>query len=122
MPISTHYDEALGIMEMRFEGRIGARELDAAVNAALSLARTTGARRLLADCAGLENGPSVADLYYLSAKVAAEGPDTWKDAIIRPKHSEAARDVVFWESTSLNRGLDVQVFPDRAQALAWLLA
>lgn len=122
MPISLRYHEDRDVLEMIFVGCLDARELEASVKEALALALRLGTRRLLADCAGLESGPSVVDLYYLAALAATEGPEGWKDAIVRPRNAEAARDVDFWESTAVNRGIDAKVFAGREEALAWLLA
>lgn len=121
MPISLRYHEDHDVLEMTFDGCLDARELEASVKEALAVSRRSGTRRLLADCAGLESGPSVVDLYYLAALAATEGPEGWKDAIVRPRNPDAARDVAFWESTALNRGIDAKVFTEREAAMQWLL-
>lgn len=44
-----------------------------------------------------------------------------REAVLVPASAVAADSVHFWETAAGNRGVTVQLFQDRASALAWLL-
>jgi hypothetical protein len=45
-----------------------------------------------------------------------------REAILLSAHAAAAEEMEFFETVCRNRGLDVRVFRERDEALAWLTA
>lgn len=117
----AEYVASGGFVETRYEGVLGADELAAAVQQTLAVARAHGTTLYLGDCSKLVGGHTIFDLYGFVRLLESLGlVGRFKEALIMPALSAAARDVVFWETACQNRGLLVKVFPDREAALQWL--
>ena len=91
----------------------------AAMNS-LAKAKELGTNSYLADCSKLKGGHTIADLYDLIIH-ADVNPQTFREAVIIPTDKLQARDVEFWQTACLNRGLMVSLFYDRESALQWLI-
>lgn len=116
------FDAEHGIVETLYSGWMSPSELKDAVEATLSVAREHAAMRYLSDCAGLQGGHSVFDLYGIVDFLESCGFSRLsKEAVIFPQLEHAAREVEFWETSSKNRGFNVRLFNDRDSAIAWLL-
>ncbi|HNF96198.1 MAG TPA: hypothetical protein PK493_02835, partial [Pseudomonadota bacterium] len=75
----------------------------------------------LGDCSRLEGGHDIFTLYGFVRLLESLGlVGRLKEALIMPTLAAPARDVEFWETACLNRGLLVRVFPDRESACDWL--
>lgn len=120
-PWQVHWCAGPGCVEIVYAGQVSADELAASVEAALDLARAHGGTRYLTDCSALAGGHSVVDLYRLAERLTARGLGAGlREAVILPTAVRYAPDATFWRDAGRNRGLEVEVFPDRAAALAWL--
>lgn len=118
--INVHSD--LPIIETCYEGILSPSELAEAVEQTLAIARAREEQFLLADCTTLIGGHSLFDLYALVDVLLASGiAQTLKEAILFSEMTEAAEKVKFWETTCLNRGIQVRIFTDRQSALEWLM-
>jgi hypothetical protein len=122
MPWSVEFRHDLNIVETRYEGILRPDELRTAIEKTLELSVKENALLFLGDCSRLEGGHSVVDLYAMVDMVEVSGvAHGLREAIIMPSLASPAKDVLFWETAAMNRGFHVRVFPDRDQALAWLL-
>ena len=111
------------IVEVRYVGVVTPAELSDAAKEILFLSKAHGKHYLLADASAIEGGHFFSDLFHLADSVATS-PDFMihKEAVILPNDPEAAERAMFWRTTASNRGIRVQLFPDRSSAIAWLLA
>lgn len=122
MPWSVEYRSDPSYIETRYEGILRPDELRAAIEATMAASIKERTLRFLGDCSLLEGGHSVVDLYAMVDLLEASGVARgMREAIIMPFLAPAARDVQFWETAAMNRGFFVRLFPDREQALTWLL-
>lgn len=122
MPWSVSHSADLDAVVTVYAGVLPAEDLGQAVAATIALAGQKGTTRFLADCASLEGGHSVSDLYGLAELLEASGlPWAIREAVVLPQLAAAAEDVRFWETVCLNRGHTVRVFGERAEAEAWLM-
>lgn len=108
-------------VELVIEGAISRDELMAACDRTCELALEQDTPLVLADCSMMRGGHNILDLYQL-AKQLIEKPHAreMREAIIAAQDPEAREMLRFWETTCLNRGLLVQLFEDREQAIDWL--
>src|SRR5512145_1353567 len=121
MPWTVSYSPDLAAVTTVYSGRVKPNELQEAVRSTLQLAREHGTRRFLADCAELQGGHSVSDLYAIARMLEAEGLDHGsREALLLPQLTGAVEDVRFWETVCLNRGYTVRVFERMADATEWL--
>jgi hypothetical protein len=122
MPWSVRILPEFPIVETKYSGILTPAELTDAVRETMALTQTHGTSLLLGDCLGLEGGHSIVDLYELSDFLGSTGmAQSMKEAVLLPGLPMAAEDVRFWETACLNRGIRVQVFLDRQNAIDWLL-
>jgi hypothetical protein len=111
------------IVETIYAGHLTPAELISAVESSMSQAKVARATRLLSDCTDLVGGHNFADLFKLAETLQADAfALSLKEAVLVPPSGPGVEMVQFYETTCLNRGLDVRVFTDRAQAIAWLLS
>ena len=109
------------ILETHYVGVLSPSQLSAAVHATIDGARAMTRPLLLGNCTALAGGHSPFDLYadmLLSAGLAG----TFKEAVLLPALPGPIEDVRFWETTCLNRGINVRVFTERDAAVAWLVS
>lgn len=110
------------IIETCYEGALSPKDLSDAVAKTMAIACTREEQFLLADCTALEGGHSLFDLYALVDVLLASGiAHTLKEAVLLPTITETAEKVRFWETTCLNRGIEVRTFTDRQRAIEWLM-
>ncbi len=106
-------------VEVTYSGVISPQELESAALEIVALMTLKQTPRLLADCSGIAGGHSVFDLYALADWAMSHAPHI-REAVIIPTLPLSSDNVKFWETTCLNRGLQVRVFNDRASAETWL--
>ena len=117
----AEYVESGCFVETHYEGLLSPTELGAAIEATLALSREHNTTLYLGDCSLLEGGHDIFSLYGFVRLLESLGlVGRLKEALILPKLSAPARDVAFWETACLNRGLLVKTFADRGNALSWL--
>ena len=113
----------LPVIEARFFGANTREEMEQAFAQCLTLGLESDTWLLLADCSDLIHTAAIADLKDLVQALADLGvADRFREALVRPTDVTAAVAVGFWEAAGVNRGLDVRMFRERGDALAWLVA
>ena len=123
MPWTSGLHPDLPIIDMRYSGIVTASELKEAFYSTLNLAILEGISRIRVDCTDLnDGGHSIFDLYFLADLLAMHDLGVMvKEAIVLPAMPEDVENIVFWETACVNRGLRVQLFESREEALDWLL-
>lgn len=122
MPWSVLLDPQFPVIETIYSGLLSPMELAEAFEETKKLLISSGRKLLIADCSTLQGGHSITDLYHLAetfAKVNLEFPV--KEAVILSEALPSSEMARFWETTCYNRGITVQVFSGRDEALAWLM-
>ncbi len=115
------YVASHGFVETHYEGVLSREDLGAAIERTLALSREHDTTLFLGDCSRLEGGHDIFTLYGFVRLLESLGlVGRFKEALIMPTLAAPARDVEFWETACLNRGLLVRVFPDRESACDWL--
>jgi hypothetical protein len=110
------------IVETLYAGHLTSEELHAAVTASLQEAKTHRVTRLLSDCTTLEGGHNFADLFDLAENLQNDDfAFSLREAVLLPPTGPGVEMVKFYETTCRNRGLEVRIFTDRTQAIAWLM-
>lgn len=122
MAWSSAFNSQSKHIELTISGEVSHGDLIAACDSAFKLALEHGTQHVLADCRLMKGGHSVPDLYFLAKKLAgnAELMPEFREAVVLAVDPGARAMVHFWETTCLNRGLNVRVFEDRQYALQWL--
>jgi hypothetical protein len=111
------------IIETIYAGMLPRDELDAAARETMAQAHRHGRTLLLADCTQLAGGHSIFDLYHVAESFAADDiVHRLKEAVVLPQVPPPDRTFEFWVTTCENRGVEVRLFDDRVEALAWLLS
>lgn len=122
MPFQVLTDPFRRFLEVRYSGEVTPADLRAAFGEGLQLARELNTFLVLTDCAGMQGGHSLFDLYAMVSDLAGRHEIVrYKEAVLMPAARGLAEKVTFWETACRNRGLWVKVFSDRDSALAWLL-
>jgi len=111
------------VIEARFFGVNTREEIEQAFAECLGTALELDTWLLLADCTDLAFAPHISDLKDLVDALAALGvTDRFREALVRPTDVTAAVSVGFWATAGTNRGLAMEMFRDRDEAIAWLLS
>lgn len=120
MPWSLTLHEPEHFVEIIYQGTVNQTDLKKSAEDSLALARSHAVTRVLADCRELEGGHSMADLYFLSDWLVKMQAYKLREAVLLPVSAMASDHARFWETTCINRGLNVKVFDSRDAALEWL--
>jgi hypothetical protein len=119
--VEVRFDEAAGVVEMVLTGTTAPEELDAAMTRAGTLGAEMLTNRYLVDCREVASAGTAFDILAVAELLASVPPGVIeREAVLLPRDAAAARDFEFFETACRNRGLDVRVFHDRDEALAWL--
>ncbi len=122
MAVEVRFDEASGVVEMVFAGTQDPEELDAAMTRAGTLGAEMLTNRYLVDCREIGSAGSAFEVLAV-AELLASVPSgvIEREAVVLPEGRRSRpRDFEFFETACRNRGLDVRVFHDRDEALAWV--
>lgn len=121
MAVEVRFDEASGVVEMVFAGTQDPQELDTAMTRAGTLGAEMLTNRYLVDCREIGSAGSAFDVLAVAELLASVPPGVIeREAVVLPRDAAVARDFEFFETACRNRGLDVRVFHDRDEALAWV--
>jgi hypothetical protein len=123
VPYSVEYLEEPGVVETVYAGALSTVEFKEAVAATADTAAECLCTRFLSDCRELEAGEEspTLDIWALAEFLAQLPPGTLeREALLLPAAAAAGEDIRFYETACRNRGLDVRVFSERDEALAWL--
>lgn len=89
----------------------------------LHMQQDTGFHRVLVDAQHVRGNTPISVITELAQAVLTSGlPDGWKQALLQPLDASLMMQTRHWEALANNRGLNVRVFRDRAEAIAWLMA
>jgi hypothetical protein len=122
MPWQVKVNPDMPVIETYYIGQLNPDELNDAVKETIVQAYAHNIILFLGDCTALTGGHSVFDLYNLASHVSeSSNGKSIKEAILLPELPTQKESVLFWETTCLNRGLQVRIFGDRKSALDWLL-
>lgn len=121
MACTSRYIAEIHVIETTYSGIITLDELRLALTEILELSQQHQASRFIADCTHMEGGGRVLDSYEF-AKEIEQIPNVHllKEAFILPILKETADSVRFFETTAMNRGLNIRAFPSREEAIEWL--
>lgn len=109
------------VVEARFFGHVTASDVTEAFTECIVMALQLDTWLLLADCSELVWTPTIADLKELVDALSALGvTERFREALVRPTDVTAAVSVGFWQTAGANRGLAIQAFRAREDAIAWL--
>ena len=123
MAVSVTYVEEAGVVEMVFQGAPTPGEIDAAMTEAGATGAEKLTNRFLVDSRDMPAGGSAFDVLALGELIASFPPGLIeREAILLSEDPAAAEEMKFFETVCRNRGLDVRVFRERDEALAWLTA
>ena len=121
MAVEVRFDEASGVVEMILTRATTPEELDAAMTRAGTLGAEMLTNRYLVDCREVASAGSAFDILAVAELLASVPPGVIeREAVLLPRDAAAAEDFEFFETACRNRGLDVRVFHDRDEALAWV--
>lgn len=122
MPWHLAYNEAQQFIELTYSGAIDKTELSDSAAACVALMAQHQNNRVLGDCSTLDFVHTLTDLYFLSDWVAKLKLPRFREAMVLPSAALSSDAVRFWQTTCVNRGLNVKVFDNREAALKWLLS
>lgn len=121
MSISMQFIEELKIIELVFGEKVTIEEMKTKAREGVELGVQKSTNLFLVDCTHLKKGGTIVQLYSIGdfyEQLNIE-PGT-KQAVLLSTDAEPQRDIRFYETATRNRGFDVRVFADRAEAIAWL--
>ena len=122
MPFTTAYLADIQTVSITYEGVVGLADGEAAIAATGELVAEHGSRRFLADLSSIEVRASLFDVMAFVERLSSLGVQSIeKEAVVLPHDKETPDQVAFFETASRNRGLNVRLFRERAEALAWLV-
>jgi len=120
MPWNLIHHHDLQVIETCYSGMMQPQELRAAFDGTVALGRQHNVKLYLANYSELQGGHSVVDLYGLADLLAKCVTVPFTEAVLMPQLTANHEDVKFWETACRNRGMNVQIFAEKARALAWL--
>ena len=122
MPWTTALHPDLPIVEMTYAGWGPPHEHREAFDRAIALAQDSKIRRVLVDTVRIEGGHSALDLQKIAAHLSTlPGKFDLREAVLVAGDGPNTQNTGYWEDTCTIRGLQVRLFEDRAEALAWLM-
>jgi hypothetical protein len=120
---TVEYNEELGIVELRLDGRLSGAELQESAASRIALGQEHGVTKFLIDAQELIAPRSATmSIYDIAANTYAKSNqrrDT-RIAVIVPTAPGSEWIVQFYEDLCVNRGWRVHMSDDRVSALAWL--
>jgi hypothetical protein len=123
LAVDVRFLEDVGAVEMGFAGAISLEEVDAAMTRAGALGAEHLSNWYLVDARGIAAGGSAFDVLALAEFLSSIPPGVIeREAVLLPHEAAAKEEMEFFETACRNRGLDVRVFHERDEALAWLTA
>jgi hypothetical protein len=123
MTVLVHVLQDVGVIEMVFKGSSGPKEIDAGIAEAGAAGAEHLFNRYLVDVRDQPPGGTAFDILALGEFLASLPPGIIeREAVVLPLDEGAVEDFEFFETVCRNRGMDVRVFREREEALAWLIA
>jgi len=104
----------LDVILLLHTGHVSAEELQQAGEKAFALAMESGTWRFLSDCTELTWTHTLVEQLGQAELLQSMGiTGDYRQAVLRPRHRDAAATVVTRETVSVNRGIRVRVVADR---------
>ena len=121
MPFTTTYLTDVQAVSITYDGEMTPGDGDASIAATGELVAEHGTRRFFADCGSMTTSVSLFEVMAFVERLSALGAQSIeKEAVLLPRDGVAAEQITFFETACRNRGLNVRLFRERAEALAWL--
>jgi hypothetical protein len=109
------------IVEMTSYGHFSVENAWAAVDAGAVLCREHDVWNALSDMSGVTHTPPPSEVVHFADALSKRGlPRRYRQAVVRPTDTIAATWIDLYATAAVNRGLEVKVFRDREEAIAWL--
>ena len=125
MSYKIKFLEEENILETIYHGTVKIVDLGIVFAKNLKLARKHHVHLFLVDCLELEDDKAMIVENYeagiLLKKIVGQLPKRMRNAIVLPRSLQAAENLLFFETMTRNRGLNVRSFENREAALTWLL-
>ena len=123
MPARVSYIESMQCVQVEYLDDLSIGQLLGALGDITLALRAHQSTRVLADCSGMVSGPTLIEIYEaVRGLLEVEETPSVRQALVLPSSTRALDVVTFWETASVNRGIDARSFTTRADALAWLTA
>ena len=124
MTWTVEYNSTLRIVDIVFTGITSGRDLQEATTKCILLGKERGTVQFLVDAAELELFAPLVDILDLPEKqYVEEGLDRLsRVALVNPRSAKAKEAAEFYKTVCINRGWSVRLFPERAEAIEWLMA
>jgi hypothetical protein len=121
MGVSVHYVAELNLVESVFDVSYTKQDIIDSTMEAIKLAAENGTDRYLVDCTKLARSRSIIDIYSIGELYNdLDIKRGSKQAVILSSNKEIEKNTRFYETATRNRGYDVRIFNDHAEAVAWL--
>ncbi len=119
MPYAASYLADPGYVSLTLSGSVTLEDLEGGRDRAVALLDKHRCRRLLVDATREQRKQPVLDDYSFTSQLGEQfPPGTVHAVVVRANEKEYMR---FVENVAVNRGVDMQLFLDRDQALKWLV-
>jgi len=122
MAYTLKFNPTLKIVELVFTGRLTAQESREATSEAIALGKKYGDADALVDAMDIELDVSILDLVDLPDRLYVEEDMSRRIrvAVVSPRPPKKEGNVRFYETSCLNRGWQVRLWPNRDDAIEWL--
>ncbi len=116
MPETVNIKSELNIIEVISFGDVTVEDVTATLPSVVKLSRETGINKVFVDTTEEKSLPETFAIYNFASKL----PRSLSFAVLVKESQDTKRDVHFIETVAMNRGLLVQTFTSRNEALKWL--
>lgn len=116
MPETVNINSELNIIEVMSFGDVTEEDAKSSLFSVERLSRETGISKVLVDTTEEKSLPEIFDIYRFASNL----PRGVSFAVLVKESQDTKREVHFIETVAINRGLLVQKFTSRNEALKWL--
>jgi hypothetical protein len=121
VPVDTRFLEDAGVVEMIVAGVVSPQDLDTGMTRAGALGAEHLSNWYLVDARSIAAGGNAFDVLALAEFLSSIPPGVIeREAVLLPREAAAKEEMEFFETACRTRGMDVRVFNERDEALAWL--
>jgi len=116
MPDRIRLNEGLGIIEVDSYGSVTKEDIAGSISGVRRILEEKGINRILVDTRGQEAMPGTVSIFELFSRF----PLGFKVALLVKKSQPTSADQSFVETVAVNRGIQIQIFHRKTEALEWL--
>jgi hypothetical protein len=122
MPYTITHDPELDVVNLKFTGDIGDKEISEATSKCIALQKETRVLRFLVELNGWEVAATFIDIYKLVYEqyTEEEAHRLSRIAVVLPTTLSGQAAANFYETVSQNAGWNARVFAKREEAIGWL--